>query len=86
MAKAKRKKRILMHPPYLKFMAFMRENRITLKMVAQAIGSTVSTVSSKNNGTADYKMTEVDAICNNFGCSSEIFRTQKVSYVKQENE
>ena len=86
MAKIKKRKRVLKHPPYLKFMAFMRENQITLRMVAQVIGSTVPTVSAKNNGYADYWMSEIDAICDEFGCSSEIFCAQKVSNVKQIDE
>jgi len=79
LAKIRRKKRTLKHPPYLKFMAFLRENCITLKMVAQVTNSTVPTVSAKNNGYADYRMSEIDAICNEFGCSTEIFRSKKVS-------
>lgn len=73
----KKKKRVLKHPPYLKFMGFLKENRLTLKDVAQVIGSTVTTVSAKNNGYADYTMTEAEAICNAFGCTIDIFRTLK---------
>ena len=77
MVKTKRKRRSIKHPPYLKFMGFLTENRLGLKDIAQVIGSTVPTVSAKNNGYADYTMSEVDAICNTFGCTSDIFRTTK---------
>ena len=79
MGTKKRMKRKLKHPAYNRFQGFLAENKIKLKEVARAIGSTVSTVSLKNNGYADYSMSEINMICDAFGCDPSIFRTQKVS-------
>lgn len=73
----KRIKRILKHPPYGKFQGFLAENKIKLRSVADVIGVTVSTVSQKNNGYADYTMSEVNAICDVFGCDPSIFVPKK---------
>lgn len=79
MAAKNRTKRRLKHPPYARFQGFLAENKIRLRDVAEAIGSTTSTVSQKNNGHADYSMSEVNTICDVFGCDPSIFRPQKVS-------
>jgi hypothetical protein len=73
-------KRARAHPPYDKFMAFLKENRIKLQDLSDLLGGmTVQTISMKNHGWAEYSMTEIDKICNSFGISSEIFRAKKVS-------
>jgi len=76
----KKSKRKRVHPPYNKFKAFLAENHIKLKEISDILGGqTVQTISMKNNGWADYSMTEINKICSHFGISSEIFRTPKVS-------
>jgi DNA-binding XRE family transcriptional regulator len=79
MPKVKKTTSKVYHPPYSKFQGFCKENRITLKDIGDLLGLTLSTVCSKNNGQADYKMEEINKICDHFGVSSDIFRTQKVS-------
>lgn len=75
----KRGKVKLYHPPYDKFMAHLKENRIKLQVIADLFGHTVQTISMKNHGKAEYSMSEIDKICNHLGISSEIFRSKKVS-------
>ena len=79
MSKVKKTSKKLYHPPYSKFQGYLKENRITLRDIADLLGVTYSTVSSKNNGQADYKVSEINKICDHFGISSEIFRTKKVT-------
>jgi len=43
------------------------------------LGCGIPNISMKNNGYAEYTMTEIDTICTHFNISSEIFRTKKVS-------
>lgn len=74
-----RKKRLIYHPPYSKFMGYLKENGIKLQAISDLLNQTVQTISDKNNGRADYKGSEIDAICNRFGISADIFRTQKVA-------
>lgn len=79
MPKIKRPSKKLYHPPYSKFQGYMKENRITLRDIGDLLNLSIQTVSSKNNGQADYKMGEIEAICNHYKISAEVFRTQKVS-------
>jgi hypothetical protein len=77
---ARKVKRVRVHLPYDKFMAFLKENRIKLQDLSDLLGGmTVQTISMKNHGWAEYSMTEIDKICSHFGISSEIFRVKKVS-------
>jgi transcriptional regulator with XRE-family HTH domain len=76
---ARKKKSKLIHPPYSKFMGYMKENGIKLQELADVVGSTMPTVSRKNNGYADYSMDEVNKICDYYGISMDFFRTNKVS-------
>lgn len=63
------------HPPYYKFMGFLKENNISLQEISDALsGQTVQTISMKNHGWADYSMTEINKICDSFGVDIEIFR------------
>lgn len=63
------------HPPYQKFQGFLKEKRITLKEIGNLLGGqTIQTISAKNNGQADYKMNEVNNICDRLGISADIFR------------
>ena len=76
----KKIKRFRYHPPYYKFMAYLKENSIKLKDISDILGGlTVSTISMKNHGWAEYNMSEIDKICDHFNISSEIFRAKKVS-------
>lgn len=66
------------HPPYYKFMGFLKENNIKLTEVSITLGGqTVQNISQKNNGWSDYTMTEINKICDRFGISPEIFRISK---------
>lgn len=77
---ARKIKRARVHPPYDKFMAFLKENHIKLQYLSDLLGGmTIQTISMKNHGWSDYSMTEINIICDNFGISSEIFRAKKVS-------
>jgi hypothetical protein len=71
------------HPPYSKFQGFLKENRIQLQEIGNLLNLAVATVSEKNNGQADYKMSEINKICDHFGISSELFRSQKVANTPQ---
>jgi len=77
---ARKVKRVRVHIPYDKFMAFLKENHVKLQDLSDLLGGmTVQTISMKNHGWAEYSMTEIDKICSHFGISSEIFRAKKVS-------
>lgn len=80
MSKIKRTSPKVYHPPYSKFQGYCKENRITLKEIGDLLGGlTVQTVSAKNNGQSDYKTSEINKICDRYGISADLFRTQKVS-------
>lgn len=73
----RKKKRKLAHEPYWEFKGYLAKNNIKLKELADLLGCTISNISMKNNGHAEYSMTEIDAICTHLGISSEIFRSKK---------
>jgi hypothetical protein len=80
MSSVKRSSPKIYHPPYSKFQGYLKENRVTLQEIGNLLGGlTVQTVSAKNNGQADYKASEINKICDHYGISADIFRTQKVS-------
>jgi transcriptional regulator with XRE-family HTH domain len=80
MSKVKRTSPKTYHPPYFKFQGYMKENRITLKEIGDLLGGlTVQTISAKNNGRSDYRASEINMICDRYGVSADLFRTQKVS-------
>jgi hypothetical protein len=83
MSNKKRTSPKLYHPPYSKFQGYLKEKRIKLQEIGELLGDlTVQTISDKNNGKADYKMSEINKICDRYGISAEIFRTQKVTYTE----
>ena len=77
--KRRGKEKKLVHEPYWKFKAFLAENNIKLKEIADLLRCGIPNISMKNNGYAEYTMTEIDTICTHFNISSEIFRAKKVS-------
>lgn len=79
MPRKKKKKSKLKHEPYRGFQAYLAQNGINLKEVADLFGCSIQNISMKNNGHAEYSWNEIEKICDHFGISSEIFRSQKVS-------
>jgi len=77
--KCRGKEKKLVHEPYGKFKAFLAENNIKLREIADLLGCGVPCISMKNNGHAEYTMSEIDRICSHFNISSETFRSKKVS-------
>jgi transcriptional regulator with XRE-family HTH domain len=58
---------------YQKFKAFLAENDIKQKEIADLICVTESTISKKINGQADFDMREVRTICNKYNIKADIF-------------
>lgn len=82
MLKKRKRARKIYHPPYSKFMGFLKENGIKLKEIGELLGLTVQTISDKNIGRADYKMDEVNKLCdhyNHLGLDTSFFSAKKVS-------
>lgn len=82
MPKERKRKSKVYHPPYFKFMGFLRENNIKLAEVGDILGCTEQTISDKNNGRADYKMSEVNLLCEHYkhlGLTTDHFFVQKVT-------
>lgn len=71
-----RKKKKIKHAPYNEFKVFLLRESIKLKEIATLLGCTVPTVSMKNNGNAEYTMSEVNKICEKYNISSEVFRSK----------
>ncbi len=71
--KRSEKSKKLRHPPYNKFKAYLVENNIKLKEIAELLNLTTPTISGKNNGHFDYTMDEVVKICKHYNISTEIF-------------
>ena len=67
--------------PYTKFKAWMAENGVKQKHLAELLGKQVSTISAKLNGeSGDFSMPEVRKICETYNISSDTyFVHQKVS-------
>lgn len=65
---------VLSHPPYTKFIAWMRENGIQASEVADELGISKSMFSKRVNGTgADFSAEEVRRICVRYGISADAF-------------
>jgi len=70
---------VRIHPPYNGFKAWLAENGIKLKEVAEVLGTTVATISQKNNGFSDYTGRELNRLADHFGLDLNIFKPKKVS-------
>ncbi len=75
MPKVKKSSHKLYHPPYAKFQGYCKEHRIRLQDIGNLLGQSIQTVSSKNNGQADYRVSEINIICDHFRISADMFRT-----------
>ncbi len=86
MQKKNTRKRKIYHPPYFKFMGFLKENNIKLAEIGSILGCTEQTVSDKNYGRADYKMSEVNLLCEHYkhlGLTTAHFFAKKVTKTQQ---
>jgi len=72
-------KRTRVCKPYTRFKAFLVENNIKQKTIADLLGVKLSTLSQKLNGWSDFDYTEVEIICDEYGLSADIFRRNKVA-------
>lgn len=61
------------HPPYTAFKRAIAGKGLTLRDVAATIGVTESTLSQKINGSSDFFVTEIEAICKTFELNVAIF-------------
>lgn len=73
------------HKPYRKFQGFMREHDITVQDIADLLESTTTVVSAKNNGHSDYRVYEINKICNAYGCTIDIFRQNEIDFVRDDS-
>lgn len=73
------------HTPYTKFKAFLDEQGINQKEVAELLGKSASAVNQNLNGTGgDFSLSEVRLICKKYSISAdEYFLHPGVSNMKQ---
>jgi transcriptional regulator with XRE-family HTH domain len=74
------------HTPYSKFKAFLIENGIHQREVAELLGKSTSALNQNLNGTGgDFSLSEVRLICKKYGISAdEYFLCAEVSKMKQD--
>lgn len=72
---ARRKKIRLNHPPHQKFKAFLVENKIKQKEIAELLKLSPVTINQKINGTLHFSWNEVEIICNIYKLDFAIFKT-----------
>lgn len=74
------------HTPYLKFKAFLVENKIPQSDVAHLLGKSLSALNQNLNGTGgDFSLKEVRVMCKEFNISAdEYFLYPAVSKMKPE--
>ncbi|MGD6894322.1 helix-turn-helix domain-containing protein [Bacillus infantis] len=60
------------HVPYSKFKAFLVENRINQREVADLLGKSISALNQNLNGTGgDFSLEDLRVICNKFNISAD---------------
>jgi len=60
------------HTPYSKFKAFLVENNIHQREVAEMLGKSVSALNQNLNGTGgDFSLDELRVLCRNFNISAD---------------
>ena len=69
----------LIHRPYMLFKGWLRSNNLTYKDVAEVLGLSVATVSSKINGQSDFLLSEIETIKKHYNLESSIFFTNDVA-------
>lgn len=67
------------HEPYSKFKGWLRSNGLTYKDIAELLGLSVATVSSKINGHSDFLLSEIQVIKQHFHLDNGIFFDEKVA-------
>lgn len=75
----KKRAKKLKHQPHGKFKAFLAENRITQKSIAELLNLSPVTVNQKINGTLHFTFDEVEMICVTYNIMPDLFLTRKVS-------
>ena len=68
-----------MHEPYSRFKGWLRENNLTYTDVANVLGVTAATISSKINGHSDFSLSEVNELRRTYHLESNIFFTNYVA-------
>lgn len=59
--------------PFKKVIAWMKENRITRKELAELLGKRPETVSHKLSGRQRFSIEEIELICSTYHVSADIF-------------
>jgi transcriptional regulator with XRE-family HTH domain len=72
---ARKKKRVLKHPPHKLFKGWLYANSIKQKEIAELLNLSPVTVNQKLNGTLSFTWSEVELICNTYELEYEIFKT-----------
>ena len=67
------------HEPYSKFKGWLRSNELTYKDIAELLGVSTTTISSKINGNSDFLLSEIQAIKKHFHLDDEIFFNNHVA-------
>lgn len=67
------------HKPHLKFKAWMVENKIKQKEIADLLNLSPVTISQKINGHLHFTWPEVEKVCDTYRIDYAIFKTQKVA-------
>lgn len=75
------------HTPYTKFKAFLIENGINQREVAELLGKSPSALNQNLNGTGgDFSLSEIRVICRKYGISAdEFFLYPDVSNMKHDS-
>lgn len=68
----KRKKK-LVHQPYMNFKGWLRSNSLTYEDIAELLNCTIGTVSQKVNGQSDFLLNEIEKIVSEYGANYNIF-------------
>lgn len=62
------------HNPYYKLKAFLVQNNITQKELAELLGKSLSALNQNINGTGgDFSIKEIRLICNTYHISADLF-------------
>ena len=67
------------HEAYIKFKRQLLVKGVTYKEVAKIINTTEATVMCKINGTSDFYISEMRAICETLGIETDIFFADDVA-------
>jgi transcriptional regulator with XRE-family HTH domain len=76
---ARKKRARLKHPPHQKFKAFLVENKIKQKEIAELLGLSPVTINQKINGYLDFTWPEVERICDTYKIEYAVFKTLVVA-------